>query len=142
MFWLRRGLADRDVFETYAALMVCLQILAKELVEEPEIPLLCQACGAIVRQDAPSITRLVRGLVVTRLGEDEAVFKRLWRNRNAIVAHGDADIDADTFLDLTQSRADAIRLCFRGVSLALGLAPDFFEPHQNVFITSAFLHAD
>ncbi len=33
LYWLRRGLAQRDAVETFSALMVCLQIMARKLAE-------------------------------------------------------------------------------------------------------------
>jgi len=143
LLWLRRGLAERDPIETFSAFTVCLQILARELVTiEPTIEK-CPSCGAELKPSPPSITSLVKELVVSRLGADLGLFKRLWDARNAVVAHGGRSVTANVFLDLTELKFDAADLAFRGIKLALGLPLDSKpSPNQAFFITDALMYAD
>ncbi len=60
LFWLRRGLSERDPIENFSALMVCLQIMARHIVKQKR-----------------STTALMRELIVSRLGATPDLFKRL-----------------------------------------------------------------
>ena len=143
MFWLRRGLAERDSLETYGALMIALQSLARDLVRLEPTEITCSNCGHLQDTLDPSITSLVRELVVTRLGRPKDLFSRLWKARNAITAHGNRTVTADVFLELIELKYEAIKLCFDGIKLALGLpAESQPHPHQALFISSAMMYVD
>lgn len=143
MFWLRRGLSSRDSLETYGALMVALQSIAREVVTIGTVEVRCRKCGERFERRPSSITSLVRALVVERLGKPVDLFERMWRARNAITAHGNAVVTASVFLELTELKYEAIELCFRGLKYALGMRVD--EPphaHQYVFVSSAMMYVD
>lgn len=143
MFWLRRGLAERDPLETYGALMVALQSLARELVQLEPTEITCPNCGHVQETRDPSVTALVRELVVTRMGRPKDLFSRLWRARNAITAHGNRTVTADVFLELIELKYEAIKLCFDAIKLALGLpAESQPHPHQALFVSSAMMYVD
>jgi len=127
LFWLRRGLAERDPIETFSALMVCLQIMARHIV---------------VRRGA-SITSLVRELVVSRLGASPQLFNRLWKARNAVVAHGNLPITPEVVLELIGLKIEAAILAFNSIKLSLGMPMD--EPPllaQTCFETDAYIYLD
>ncbi|MEA1958483.1 MAG: hypothetical protein U9N44_02255 [Chloroflexota bacterium] len=143
LFWLRRGLANRDSLETYASLMVCLQCIARELIKLPADVKYCPKCRAEIEPVKPGITALVHELVVNKLGTPENQFEKIWKARNAIVAHGNKTITADVLLEITELKYTAITLCFDGIKLAMGLAkenPPF--PHQVNFVTPAPMYFD
>ncbi len=143
MFWLRRGLAERDSLETYGALMNALQILARELIHLEQTEITCTHCGHIQDMRVPSITSLVRELVVTRLGRPKDLFSRIWKARNAIIAHGNRTVTPNVFLELIELKYEAIHLCFDGINLALGLPPESQpHPHQDLFVSSAMMYVD
>ena len=143
LFWLRRGLAARDPLETYASLVVSLQSIAREVVSLPSVMTSCPKCGAESDKIAPSLTGKVRALVVEKLGASEDLFKRVWKARNSIVAHGNKTITADTFLELTELKFDVAELCFAGIKLAMNLPTDRGPaPHEIFFNTSAMMYLD
>ncbi len=126
LFWLRRGLAERDPLDTYAAFMVCLQAIAREVVGTK-----------------PSLTSMVRELVVDTLGASPELFEKIWKVRNTVVAHGNRPVDAGTFLLLTELKMDAAKLCYKGIKLAMNLPLDG-PPHidQSFFVTSHLMYVE
>lgn len=142
LFWLRRGLAEKDPIETYSALMVCLQTIAREVVGPVRTEQRCSGCGTTLFKE-PSVTASVRELVVNRLGASPELFSRLWKERNAVVAHGNETVAAETFLQLTELKFDAAKLCFAGVKLALGMPAEQPPwPERGFFVTSALMYLD
>jgi hypothetical protein len=143
LFWLRRGLAERDPIENFSALMVCLQIMARYLIEKQPVAHHCPSCGAELETQEPSITSLVRELVVSRLGAPPKLFKRLWKARNAIVAHGDRPFTPEVFLELTDLKFDAAILAFQSIKLGIGIPLDSPpSPSKDFFATDAFRYVD
>jgi hypothetical protein len=143
LFWLRRGLAERDPIENFSALMVCLQIMARHLVKKQPIVSKCPSCGAVLETKEPSITLLMRELVVSKLGATPKLFDRLWKARNAIVAHGNRPFTPKVFLELTELKFDAANLAFQSIKLGLGIPKDSPpSPNQAFFVTDAFMYVD
>jgi hypothetical protein len=142
LFWLRRALAERDPLDTYAAFMVSLQAIAREVVTPTPLQRRCSECGH-VRVEDPGATALVRELVVEKLGSTPDQFARLWRARNALVAHGNQAVDAGSFVRLTELKFEAAMLCYKGIKLALGLPTDG-PPNLDVsfFATSALMYVE
>lgn len=140
LFWLRRGIADRDHLDEFAALMVSLQILATILVPAESTINRCPHCQAPLGTLSRSS---VRALVVSVLGGSRARFNRLWKLRNAIVAHGNKPVTADVLHDVVEMKLDAIRLAFKAMRLALGLPPDGPpQPSPIIMITDTFFGAE
>ncbi len=143
LVWLRRGLAERDPVETFSALMVCLQIMARHIVIQQPLERHCSSCGAKLETQEPSITSLMRELIISRLGATLELFNRLWRARNAIVAHGNQPLTPEVFLELTELKFDAATLAFKSVKLGLGMPLDSPPyPNQAFFVTDAFMYVD
>ena len=143
LFWLRRGLAERDPIENFSALMVCLQIMARHIVVQKPTTRLCPSCGTKLETQEPSITSLMRKLVVTRLGASPELFERLWKTRNAIIAHGNQPVTPEIFLELTLLKFDAAKLSFKSIKLGLGMPLDSPPlPNQAFFITDAHMYVD
>jgi hypothetical protein len=143
LFWLRRGLAERDSIETFSALMVCLQIMARSIVKLSNIAHCCQACGAQYDNQPPSITIRMRELIVSELGATPQLFKRLWKARNAITAHGDSPVTPEVLLDLTELKFDAAVLAYKSIKLRLNIPlNDDLSPNQAFFITDALMYSD
>jgi len=143
LFWLRRGLAERDPLETFSSLMVCLQVLAREIVQLEPVAARCANCGAELADSGPSVSSLVRELVVSKLGAPDDLFEKLWKARNAVTAHGNRAVTAEVFLELTMLKFDAAVLAFKGVKLALRMPIDDRPmPQQAFFVTDAFMHLD
>ena len=143
LFWLRRGLAERDPIENFSALMVCLQIMARHIVVRQPVACHCPSCGAKLETQEPGITSLMRELIVSRLGASPKLFKRLWKARNAIVAHGNIPVTPEVFLELTELKFDAVKLAFQSIKLGLGIPLDSPpSPNQAFFITDAFMYVD
>lgn len=143
LFWLRRGLAERDPVENFSALMVCLQIMARHIVVQKPTTQLCPSCGTKLESQGPSITSLMRELVVTRLGASPELFERLWKTRSAIIAHGNQPVTPEIFLELTLLKFDAAKLAFQSIKLSLGIPLDSPpSPDQALFITDAFMYVD
>lgn len=143
LVWLRRGLAERDPVDTFSALMVCLQIIARHIVKQQPIVSKCPSCGEVLKTQEPSITSIVRELVVTRLGANPNLFDRLWKARSAIIAHGNRPLTAEVFVELTELKFDAANLAFQGIKLGLGIpiaSPP--SPNQTFSITDAFMYVD
>lgn len=148
LFWLRRGMAERDPLETYAALMVCLQKLAEMLVRKEEriqkcvecrTELSCPKCG----RRPHSVTHSVKKLVVEKLGGSEKRFRQIWKARNAVVAHGNKPVDTKTLVEVGKLRLEVARLVFRGIKLAMNLNPDGLpSPSQFFSVAPAFMHVD
>lgn len=142
LFWLRRALAERDPLDTYAALMVALQAIARELVPGTTAEKRCVQCGHVT-SDAAGVSAMVRQLVVDKLGASPDVFANLWKARNAVVAHGNKAVNAGTFLQLTELKFEAADLCYKGVKLAMGLpmeGPPQLDP--SFFVTSALMYVE
>lgn len=143
LFWLRRGLAERDPVENFSALMVCLQIMARHLVVHQSTVRHCPTCGTELESQVPSITSLIRELVVSRLGTSPELFDRLWRARNAIVAHGNLPVTPEVIIELTELKFDAATLAFQSIKLSLGIPLDSLpSPNQAFFVTDAFMYVD
>lgn len=143
LFWLRRGLSERDPIENYSALMICIQIMARHLVNLEPNKKSCPSCGAELETQPPSITLLTRTLLVSKLGAPDALYERLWKARNAIVAHGNIPITAEVFLELTDLKFEAANLAFKSIKLGLGMPLDSPpSPNPSYFITDAFMHVD
>lgn len=130
LFWLRRGIAERDPIETYSSLMICLQILARD-------------CG-ILTNNGNSISSLFKELLVEKLSASDDLADGIWRMRNKVVAHGNkTPLDADTFIELTQLKFPAAELAFKGVGLALGLdSVNTPTLHQGFNVTDALMYLD
>ena len=143
LFWLRRGLAEKDSLETYASLMVCLQCIARELIKLPADVKCCPKCKAEIATSGPGINALVRELVVNKIGAPKDLFDKIWEARNAVVAHGNKTISADVLLEITELKATAIMLCFDGIKLAMGMPKENAPfPNQANFVTPASLYLD
>lgn len=140
LFWLRRGLADRDHLDAYAALMVALEILALILVPAETTTKRCPSCGA----DLGRLTRSsVKALVTDILGGTDDQFNRLWKLRNSIVAHGGQPVIADVLHELVEMKLDAVALAFKAMRLAFGLSPDGApQPSHIVMATDTFFGAE
>jgi len=142
LFWLRRALAERDPLDTYAALMVTLQAIAREVVQATPSEHRCSNCGHLTKED-PGASAIVRELVIGKLGATADQFARLWKARNAVVAHGNQAVDAGTFLRLTELKFEAADLCYKGIKLAMGLpldGPPRLDP--SFFVTSALMYVE
>jgi hypothetical protein len=142
LFWLRRALAERDPLDTFAAAMVSIQAIARELVPATPVARACPKCGHSITEDA-GVSAMVRELVVRKLGAPPDLFVKLWKARSAVIAHGNQPVDAGTFLRLTELKFDAVALCYRAIKLALGLAPDGPPgPAPWFFATSALMYVE
>lgn len=143
LFWLRRGLSERDPLESFSALMVCLQIMARHIVRLSPVVHYCPSCGVELKTQEPSITSLTRELVVSKLGATKELFDRVWKARNAIVAHGNQPVTAEVFVELTELKFDAVILAFQSIKLSLGIPLDSPPlPDQALFVTDAFMYVD
>lgn len=143
LFWLRRGLAERDPIENFSSLMVCLQIIARYLSAKQPIAHYCPSCGIELETLDPSITAMMRELVVTKLNASPDLFEKLWKARNAITSHGNRPVTPEVFIELTELKFDAIELAFKSVKLSLGLPLNFpISPNQMYFVTDAFMYVD
>lgn len=142
LFWLRRALADRDPLDTFAAAMVSIQAVARELVSPKPVTRCCPKCGHSTNED-PGVSAMVRELLVDKLGAAPELFATLWKARNAVVAHGNQSVDAGTFLHLTELKFDAVDLCYKAVKLAMGLpleGPP--SPAPSFFVTDALMYME
>ena len=143
LFWLRRGLAERDPIENYSALMVCLQIIANYLIPDKKIIKKCPSCGVEIDTQPLSITQKVKLLLVTNLGASNKLYKKIWKARNGIIAHGNKPVKAEVFLELVELKFEAINLAYKGIKLALGIPFDSFPYiNQSYFVTDAFMYVD
>lgn len=142
LYWLRRGLAQRDAVETFSALMVCLQIMARKLAEgRPQI-ISCPKCGYDYKINEATITSQMRELIVDKLDEDPSLFDKLWKARNSI-AHGNQPVTADALVNLTELKFEAIKLAFKSIKLQMGIPIEEKPmPNKSIFITDAFMHTD
>jgi hypothetical protein len=143
LFWLRRGLAERDPIENFSSLMVCLQIMANKIVPEQIISRTCPFCGSEIEKQQLSITQKMKVLLVDELGASSDLFEKLWKAMNAIVAHGNKPVEFKVFLELTELKFDAVKLAYKGIKLALGIplnSPP--NPDQAFFVTDAFMYVD
>lgn len=134
LFWLRRGLAESDPIDTFNALMVCLQVLARDWWE----------LNKTEGETLPTPTVLFRDYLIKEIEAAPDQVKNAWKKRNAIAAHGNKlNIDANDFMGLVELKFEAIRWAYKGISLSLGLdletAP---KPSQNLFVTSALMNLD
>lgn len=143
LFWLRRGLAERDPIENFSALMVCLQIIARYLGTKQSVTRHCPECGTELETSDPSITSMLRELVVKKLNAPPDLFEKLWKTRNAVVAHGNRPVTPDIFIELTELKFDSVNLAFSSIKLSLGLPINYpISPNQMYFITDAFMYVD
>jgi hypothetical protein len=142
LFWLRRALAERDPLDTYSALMVALQAIAREAVQAKATQHSCPQCSHLTVRDA-SVSAVVRELVVKRLGATPGQFAAIWKLRNAVVAHGNQAVDAGMFLRLTELKFEAADLCYKGIKLVMGLpveGPPRLDP--SFFVTSSLMYVE
>jgi len=143
LFWLRRGLSERDPIETFSALMVCLQIMARRIVIAQPVPHYCPSCGTQLEVAEPSITWIMRELIVTRLGASSDLFNRLWKLRSAVVAHGNLPVTPEVLRELTELKYEAAILAYQSIKLSLGMPLDSPpSPQQLFFVTDAFMYVD
>jgi hypothetical protein len=143
LYWLRRGLAQRDAVETFSALMVCLQIMARKLAEGRPQEISCPKCGHEYKIAETTITSQMRELIVDKLNEQTDLFEKLWKARNSIIAHGNKSVTAETLINLTELKFEAIKLAFKSIKLQMGIPfEEKPEPNKNIFITDAFMYTD
>lgn len=140
LFWLRRGLSDRDPLDAFAALVVSLEILSSVLLDPESLVSRCPQCQA---ETGKRTTASVKRLVVEVLGGTPELFKRLWDARNAVVAHGSRSVTADVLLEVVELRFDAIQLVFKALATALNLSPKTApRPSPIVMVADPFLSAE
>ena len=85
----------------------------------------------------------MRELLVSRLGTSTELFDRLWKTRNAIVAHGNRPLTPEVFLELAELKFNAANLAFQSIKLGLGIPLDSPpSPSQAFFVTDAFMYVD
>jgi hypothetical protein len=138
LLWLRRGLAARDPLVTYGALMNGLQAAARELTAGAPAGERCPRCGSAAGE-ATEAERM-RAVVVERLGAPAELFDRIWRARDAALAHGDQSVTAEALRRLTELKFDAATLCYKAIKLALGLPVDGPPAlDRSQFITSTLM---
>jgi hypothetical protein len=143
MSWLRRGLAERDPVDTFSAFMVCIQIIARQMVNKESSEITCPACGAKLGNAQQSITSQVRELVVSKLGASNELFERMWKARNAVIAHGNLPVTPNVILELTELKFDAANLAYRAIKFSLGMSLDSPPlPNKSFFVTDAFMYID
>jgi hypothetical protein len=138
LLWLRRGLAASDSFDTYGALMVTLETMAREIVGANAAQRSCPECGSPSPES--TVTEMVRTLVVDRLGAPADLFATLWSTRNEVVARGNGSLTAETFRRLTELKFDATNLCYKAIKLALAIpvdGPPQLDP--ALFVASALM---
>jgi hypothetical protein len=97
-----------------------------------------------LRSEVGKLTRSsVKRLITEMLGGSEELFQRLWKVRNAIVAHGGQAVTADVLHDVVELKLDAIELSFKSLRIAMGMSADGPPmPSPTVMITDAFLGAE
>ncbi len=143
LFWLRRGLAERDPIETFSAFMVCLQIIARNIVLLKPSTRHCPSCGAELSDQEPSITSVVRELIVSRLGTPPELFDKLWKARNAVTSHGNLPVTPELLIELTELKFEAAKLAFQGIKMMLDISLDSPQsPSKAFFMTDALMYAD
>jgi len=155
LFWLRRGLAERDPIDTFNAFTVCLQILANDwwdkkiasgYIPDKPAPIKCPHCKNDLPQleKHPPISFLFREYITIELGVSRRDVKEVWSLRNAIAAHGDKpNINADDFIRLTELKFNAAEWAYQGINRALGLASDTVpKPSKDFFVTDALMYLD
>jgi len=143
MSWLRRGLAERDSVDTFSAFMVCIQIIATQMVNKQLSEITCPECGAKLGNTQQSITSQVKELVVSKLGASNKLFKRIWKARNAVIAHGNVPVTPDVILELTDLKFEAANLAYKAIKFSLGMPLDSPpSPNQSFFVTDAFMYID
>jgi uncharacterized Zn finger protein (UPF0148 family) len=117
--------------------------MARKLAEGRPQEISCPKCGHKYKINEATITSQVRELIVEKLNGKPELFDRLWKARNAIVAHGNQSITADVLVSLTELKFEAINLAFKSLKLHMGIP---FEekplPNSSIFITDAFMHTD
>ncbi len=142
LYWLRRGLDERDPVETFSSLMVCLQIMARRLAQGQPQFATCPKCKKRYIVQKTTITSKMRELV-NKLGGNPGVFEKLWEARSSIVAHGDKPVTADVLIDLTQLKFEAIKLAYKSIKLELGIPLEGKpHPHSSLFVTDALMYND
>lgn len=141
--WLRRGLAERDPVDTFSAFMVCIQIIAMQMVSKQYSEITCPECGAKLGNTQQSITSQVKELLVSRLDASDELFKRIWKARNAVIAHGNIPLTPHVILELTELKFEAANLAYKAVKYSLGMPPDSPpSPNPAFFVTDAFMYID
>lgn len=143
LFWLRRGLAERDVIKNFSALMISLQIMARRLDQKQPGRQSYPSRGASTEPPVPDLTSLMRELVVSKLGASPGLFERLWEARNAAVAHGNRAFTPEIFIELTELKFDAAVLAFRSIRLGFATPKDAPpSPDRSFSLTDALTYAD
>ncbi|MGD9116732.1 MAG: hypothetical protein PVJ61_06100 [Dehalococcoidia bacterium] len=143
LFWLRRGLAERDVIKNFSALMISLQIMARRLDQKQPGRQSYPSRGAGTEPPVPDLTSLMRELVVSKLGASPGLFERLWKARHAAVAHGDRPPTPEAFIELNELKFEAAVLAFQSIRLGLGIPKDSPpSTGQAPALTDAFTYID
>jgi hypothetical protein len=138
LFWLRRGLNEADHLDAFAALMVCLEVLARAHMPMEMQVHRCGSCGEEVGRRSTAPVRVL----LTQLGATIEQCERMLRARNAVVAHGNESVTSPVIQDVVELKFDAAVFAFKGLKLSLGL-PINGPPHpgQPFFMTDTFLSA-
>ena len=143
MSWLRRGLAEHDPVDTFSAFMVCIQIIAMQIVKKQPSEITCPECGAKLGNTQQSITSQVKELLVSKLGASNQLFKRIWKARNAVIAHGNVPVTPDVIIELTDLKFEAANLAYKAIKFSLGMSLDSPPTiNQSFFVTDAFMYVD
>jgi hypothetical protein len=144
LFWLRRGLEEKDPIERFWAFTICLQILARKLILEVPERNKCPNCGEYLPINPYPISFQFKRLLISKLNTSGKVAKDIWSWRSKLVAHGGKiNLSMEDYFELTDLNFKAAELAYQGINLALGLnsatAP---RPSQNFFMTDVLMNLD
>lgn len=115
--WIRKGIQEKDVVDSYISLCTALELLANQFEFEGESITICSKCGYKTLKD-PSMRQQVEHFLVNEIGYPDKTFKSIWKTRNDIT-HGHFSRTTREIRELHQNRDNLFIAIIKGTKRLL-----------------------
>lgn len=133
--WMRKGLQEKDVVDSFISLCISLELLANQFKFEGKLVTKCPKCGHETAI-SPGMRQQVEHFLVKEMGYTNEIFKSIWETRNPI-SHGGFIRTAKSVRELHQIRDKLLFAIIRGTKRLLNIKssdPPFEEPPYASFV--------
>ena len=115
--WVRKGLQEKDVVDSFISLCTSLELLANQFKFEAKLVTRCPKCGHETAI-SPGMRQRVEHFLVKEIGCSDETFKSIWETRN-LISHGGFSRTAKSVRELHQIRDKLLFAIIRGTKRLL-----------------------